>query len=536
MAPLFRIMLESTKTPTPEEGAMDRFIQQYEKEIIGHLSGFDRLVLRGTLRALEVKSGMLSYLWNIKVLLKDAGKLFNEKSKQLKEASLEAANRLSRPIVYLASAKTGKEDMARQIAQRDGINEGLICVLTCVEQCQTYDIYRNRETKNIELVPRIRKCLFLYHYWIDPIFGFMHARIQTWFPFSIRVCLNGREWLSRMLDKAAIGYQRLENCFIWLEDSTKAQALMDEQLKTDWPLMLNQVANRLNPSHEQILAPFKEPYYWSTYQSEWATDIMFRSPQALAKIYPSLVRGGICTFGAKDVMRFLGKKPHPNFQGEATSHYCTRPEGIRLKHSLKANSVKIYDKQGSVLRVETTINDPLDFKVYRPNEGGPQGQWSWQRMRKGIADLYRRALVSQASNKRYLDSLAAIRVERPLGELVESLCRPVSWKGRPVRALRLWSHDDTTLLKAVSRGEFNINGFRNRDILQLLFPGEHDPSVKRRLSARITHRLRMLRAHRIIQKVPRTLRYVLTKKGCEIVSAIIHVHHIPISKIVEFAA
>jgi hypothetical protein len=536
MAPLFRVMLESTKTPTPEEGAMERFIHQYEKEIIGHLSGFDRLVLRGTIRALAVKSGMLSYLWNVGVLLKDAGKLFNEKSKQLKEASLEAANRLNRPVVYLASAKTGKEDMARQIAERDAIDSGLICVLTSVEQCQTYEIYRNRATKHIQLEPRIRKCLFLYHYWIDPVFGFMHARIQSWFPFSIRVCLNGREWLSRMMDKANLPYRRLENCFAWLEDPTRAQALMDEQLKTDWPCMLSQVAKRLNPSHEQILAPFQEPYYWSTYQSEWATDIMFKSPQALAKIYPFLVRSGICVFGAKDVMRFLGKKPHPNFQGEAVSHYVARSEGIRLKHALKANSVKIYDKQGSILRVETTINDPSDFKVYRPKEGDPDGPRSWQRMRRGIADLYRRAEVSQASNARYLDSLASIKVERPLGELVEALCRPALWKGRSVRALRPWSHNDTILLKAVSRGEFNINGFRNRDILQFLFPGKHDPVLKRRLSTRVTHRLRMLRAHGIIQKVPRTLRYVLTEKGREIISAIIHVQHIPITKIVELAA
>jgi len=536
MVPLFRVLLGSATSPTPEEGTMERFIQQYEKEIIGHLSGFDRLVLRGTLRALAVKSGMMSYLWNVGVQLKDLGKHFNEKTEQLKEASLELAKRLNRPIVYLASAKTVKEDMAREFAKRDGIDPGLICVLTSVEQCQTYEVYRNREKKQIELAPRIRKCLFLYHYWIDPIFGFMHARIQTWFPFTIRVCLNGREWLSRQMQKSAMGFQRLENCFPWIEDVSKAQALLDEQLKTSWPGALNEIARRLNPHHEQMLAPFRVDYYWSTYQSEWATDIMFKSPEALARIYPALVRTGICVFGATDVMRFLGKKPHPTFQGEVISHYGKRSEGIRLKHQLKANSIKIYDKQGSVLRVETTMNDPSDFKVYRPKEGDPDGPRSWQRMRKGIADLHRRAEVSQASNKRYLDSLASIRVERPLGELVDSVCRPVSWNGRPVRALRPWSKDDTTLLKAISRGEFNINGFRNRDILTILFPGDHDVAHKHRLSARITHRFRILRAHGIIQKIQRTHRYVLTKKGREIVSAIIHTHCIPVSKIMELAA
>jgi hypothetical protein len=162
MVPLFRVLLGSSTNPTPEDGTMESFIQQYEKEIIGHLSGFDRLVLRGTLRALAVKSGMMSYLWNVGVQLKDLGKHFNEKTEQLKEASLEAAKKLKRPIVYLASGKTDKENMAREIVKRDGIDAGLICVLTSVEQCQTYEVYRNREKKQIELVPRIRECLFLY--------------------------------------------------------------------------------------------------------------------------------------------------------------------------------------------------------------------------------------------------------------------------------------------------------------------------------------------------------------------------------------
>lgn len=515
---------------------MDRFIQQYDQEIIGHLSGFDRLVLRGTLRALAVKSGMMSYLYNVGVLLKDLGRHFTEKTAQLKEASLEAAKNLNRPILFLPSPKTSKEDTAREIAKKDGIDEGLICVLTAVEQCQTYDVHRNREKKQIDLVPRIRKCLFLYHYWMDPTFGFMHARIQTWFPFTIRVCLNGREWLSRRMQKAGIKFHRLDNCFPWIEDVAKAQALMDEQLKTDWPEALGEIARRLNPCHERMLAPFKVDYYWSTYQSEWATDIMFRSPAALARIYPALVRTGIGVLGTTDVMRFFGKKPHPAFQGEVSSHYGKRTEGIRLKHRLKANSIKIYDKQGVVLRVETTINDPTDFTVYRPKEGEPDGPKSWRRMRKGIADIHRRTQVSQASNKRYLEFLAAIKLDRQLGEVVESVCRPISWKGRPVRALRPWSKDDTDFLKAIGRGEFNINGVRNRDLLALLFPGDHDAADKRRLSAKVTHKLRILRAHGIIQKVQRTHRYTLTAKGREIVCAIIHTQCIPVSKIVELAA
>jgi len=89
----------------------------------------------------------------------------------------------------------------------------LICVLTCVEPCKTYEIHRNREEKLLQLRLRLRKCKFLYHYWIDPQFGFMSARIQTWFPFSIQVCMNGREWLAHRMDEAGMDYQRYDNSF-----------------------------------------------------------------------------------------------------------------------------------------------------------------------------------------------------------------------------------------------------------------------------------------------------------------------------------
>ena len=513
---------------------MDQFIQQYKEDVIGHLSGFDRLVLRGTLRALAVKSGMLNYLWHVGVLLKDFGRFVQEKSAQLKAASYAEAQRQKRPILYLPSSKVSKEEIARGIAQKDGIQKGLIGILTAMEPCQTYELVRNRGQKKLELQPRIRKCLFLYHYWMDSRFGFMPGRIQTWFPFSIQIYLNGREWLARQMDRLGWGYHRQENCFSWIGKLSQAQALMDKQLRTDWPSVLDESARRLNPIHEQLLAPYQEDYYWSAHQTEWATDILFKSAARLAKIYPPLVRSAICVFSSQDVMRFLGKKPHGNFQGEVVSHYGQRPEGVRVKHEVNGNSVKVYDKQGSVLRVETTVNNPRDLKVYRVGQGEKCG--SWKRMRKGVADLHRRAHISQACNERYLNALASIRVDRILGQVVGSICRPTRWKGRRVRALRPWSLEDSELLSTISRGEFNLNGFRNRDIRNFLFPGKQDREAKRRLSGRVTHRLRLLRAHGIIRKVPHTLRYVLTDKGREIITGIIHTQAIPITKLMELAA
>ena len=111
-------------------------------------------------------------------------------------------------------------------------SRGLICILTAVEVCQTYELVRDRESKHLTLVPRPRECLHLYHYYIHPVLGFMHARIQTWFPFSIQICVNGREWLARSVDAARIKYVRRDNCFTWLKDPEQAQRLMDNQLRT----------------------------------------------------------------------------------------------------------------------------------------------------------------------------------------------------------------------------------------------------------------------------------------------------------------
>ena len=501
---------------------MNRFIAKHADNITGVLNGFDRLILRGTIRTLAFTDGLKRLLWARQVLLKDFGDYAQALTSQLKDASCRSAKDSGRPIEYLRSSHTSKEDVARKIAQRDRIDEGLIAVLSCIEPCMSYEIFRNRDAKKLELVYRPRKGLALYHYFIDPVFGFMHARVQTWLPFGIQIYINGREWLARTMDHADLTYLRRENCFVKLQDVERTQKLMDRQLKLDWPAALDRIARTINPAHSAMFQGFPADYYWSAYQSEWATDVMFRNSSTLAEIYPALVAHGITTFSSPDVMRFLGGKVHGAFKGEIVSDFKDRPEGIRIKHRVGRNSVKLYDKQGSILRVETTINDPYGLKVFRPREGDPDGKLAWRPLRKGVADLYRRSQLSQASNERYLDALSSANTSTPLGEMVKSICRPAILNGKQVRALRPWSEDDTRLFRAVTRGEFAVNGLRNRDLQGILYGTPAQSAVeKRRRSSRVTRLLRMLRAHGLVKKVTATHRYVLTAKGSDILRAIL---------------
>lgn len=525
---------------------MKSFLQKHASSVIGVLSGFDRLVFRGTLRGISYPEGMAKYLSAMRVLLKDFGTHAGQVTKRVKDASLALAIELDRPVKYLASPSVKKEAVARSILEENPVDKGLVCVLESVEPCRTFDIYKNREAKKLELVSRTRKCKFLYHYVIHPVFGFMNARIQSWYPFPVQVCINGREWLARQMDFKGFDYIRRDNCFTWLEDPAKAQKLLDAQLRASWSSLLDGVARHLNPAHDEIFRDYPIRYYWSAYQSEWASDVMFRNPQDLRRLYPSFVHHGITTFGSPDVMRFLGRRiprtgrVHGRFEGEVVSDVKFREEGVRIKHRVNGNSIKAYDKaydeEGAVFRIECTINDPKDFKVWRKKEGEKEGGKSWRPLRKGIADLHRRSKVSQACNNRYLDALSSIEGGTPLREIAADICRPLRWKGRPVRAINPFSPEDSLLLAAVTRCEFTINGFRNRDIRRFLYRSlPSSPHDETRRSRSVTRKLRLLRAHSLIKKVPSTHRYVLTEKGRKAATAMLAAAEADVSLLTKVA-
>lgn len=540
---------------------MNAFLSRFAPVVRGVLSGFDRLFLCGTLRRLSHCRGLQHYLWENHIPYKDFQDHSLEVSARLEEASLRHAQQLGREIRYLNSAHYSKEDIARQIAQRDHIKSGLICVLRSVDPCMSFQINKNQQTGKLEIRYRQRKCLHLYHYQIHPVLGFLHARIQTWFPFRVYVCLNGREWLARQMDQAKLHYVRRDNTFTWLEDIAQAQVLLDQQLQANWPDLLGGLAQTLNPAHADLFANFPCRYYWSVTDSEWASDVMFAKRAALEEVYQPLVRYAVTTFNAVDVLRFLGqpvpvsgKVPY-RCRHEVSSNVKERLEGIRVKHWLNGNSLKMYDK-GSVLRVETMIREPGDFKVYRAAEGDAEGPKDWRPLRLGVADLPRRAEVSQAANVRYLAALAEVDDTTPLRQLVEPLCQPAptptrgrrppvaatpdsdpgatpasdpgaaTARGRPrprrVRALNPLAAADADLLEAVSRHEFLLNGLRNRDLQRLQFGAKPATAAeKRRRCAAVTRQLRLLRAHSLLHKVPRTHRYLVSEAGRRALTALL---------------
>lgn len=496
---------------------MERFVKRHGDRIIGSIAGFDRVLFRGNLSSICHLGGMDRFLSSQRILYKDFGVFVQKVTAQVKAHAEQFAGDCGRPLIHLPSPKTSKEDQARAIMGRDGITEGLICVLTCVEPCRTFSVRGNRATKQLQLRAEERQCLHLYFYFLDREFGLMHVRLQTWLPLTIQVCINGREYLARQMKQSGISYTQADNCFTKIEDFSRAQRLSDRLVERKWKPFLDALARAVNPLLHQRSEIVLRPYYWTMRQGEYATDILFRDPEALAEIYPALIDHAIRHFHSADVLRFLGRKHRSISSGEVKSDLQRRFEGVRIKHWVEENSIKMYDKQGTVLRIETTINNPKRFRVRR--RIASRGPMKWLPLRKGIADIRRRVEISRAANERYLEALAVVGEPTPSYKLLDKVSLRVKRQQRQFRALRPVSPEDSKLFSAILHGEFLIQGVRNKDLRQLLYPTqEHNPDLRRKNSGRITRYLTLLKSHKLIYRVPKTNYYRITRQGNEVMT------------------
>ena len=524
-----------------------QLLELYRDKVLGTIKGLDRVRFRGTLRWLASDRGINTYVNRAGILLKDFGKWAEQKTKQLRLSCEEQARLLGIPMLYLNTSGVNKEEFARRIAREQGVGaNGSICMLSVVELCMAPAVAGNKQTKKLELTYRPRKCIHLYHYFDHPQVGFGHVRLQSWLPFGVTLCLNGRHWLEKQLECEGIGFVKDGNCFPWLEDLERAQALLDEQLKTDWPMLLNGLIRNTCPQLPHVLSPLEFKYYWSADETEWATDIMFSSDSSLIELYPCLLRHAMVVSDSPAVMRYLSRgrpqaseRRHGPLAENIVSDCRRRHEGLRVKHWINNNSVKVYNKSATLLRIETTVNSTRDFKVFRCPEDDSRRSPSWQKLRKGVSDLHRRCEISNRANERYSQVLGAALDQDKLKEVLGPACRRVTKQGRRYRALNPWSQQDFQMLSFLGKGELAINGFRNKDMRAFLYGKVSVQEQKlelRRRSARVSRLLGLLRAHGLIRKAPKVNRYVLTDKGCKISTALLGASAIDIKTIMKLAA
>jgi hypothetical protein len=501
---------------------MDLFVRKHEKKINGTLGCFDRMLFRGYL---PIQSGwqMAQFFNQNQISYRHLKDFLVENAEKINRHAKAMAANLGRPFQYL-SVPTRKEDLARKMAEKEGIQRGLICIYSVLEPCRTFSFRFEKGRPFVQSARR--KCLFIYFYFMDRQFGLIHVKLQTWFPMQIQVYVNGHDWLERKLTANGISFSKHDNVFLQVDDWKRAQKLSDRFTELDWPCILERYARYVNPLLKNLLHGYE--HYWVASQSEYSTDIIFKSSSDLRELFPRLLSHSTLCFGAKDVMSFLGRKLTGHFLGEIISDmkdggWLKRIPGARIKHRVKENWLKMYDKDGSVLRVEMVINNPEEFKVRKKVARKNKHVLEWVPMRKGVAYLFRYREVSQQANYRYLEALAVVDDPTPaLQQLDDITTRKKTASGRGVRAFNPLSQEDLQLLKAMMSGEHCIRGLSNADIRTLLESSSHLRDLARnpkKQSAKVSRILSRFHTHKLISKIPHTRRWRVTNRGKQIMAA-----------------
>jgi hypothetical protein len=510
------IPLEQNAMQTP-----NRFVAKFDASIVAVLGCFDRVIFKGYL-----PFGGDDHLnrfvdHGLHLRRKDFIPWMEQASETLVAHGKLLAEQASVPYRYLQGPHS-KEKIIHDLLREQPCSEGLVAVLCCQETCRTAKLLYGQGRPRLAFAHRPQRVLYCYY--LDPDCGLIHLRIQTWFPFTLQVYVNGHDWLARQLVQAKVGFVQHDNAFTQLEDPDRAQTLADHFPRWPWRAVLDRWARLVNPLLGQP-ALGGRAYRWVIDQAEYSTDLLFRDGPALAALYPRLLDHATLHFSAEDILTFLGRRWHPRFDGEVlTTCKKGRQRGARVKHRVKNNWLKMYDKFGQVLRIETVINQPREFKVRRGRVREGRRHLVWCPMNKGVANFYHYHAVARAANERYLDALAVVNPPSATAKQLDRVCDPVRFHGRRRRGLNPLRGEEQRLFFAALRGEHVLQGFRNRDVAQqLLGPAPADLAGRRRRTARVSRLLQLLRAHGLIAKIPHAHRYRVTEKGQRLMNAAIYV-------------
>jgi len=481
---------------------------RYKNKIAGVLSCYDRIIIQGTLPGWCFDQGMTAFLYAQHIKIFD----YPQFAQALREKIRENAERIASEhgITIEFVRKTGafrKESRIKNILKKRGTHPGLVHVFSAMEACTSYKPWHDKKTKKTFLKYDSGKCLHYYFYFIDETFGLCYLRVPTWCPFRLQFYMNGHNWLAAKLDKHRVPYTMRENTFLGIDDYDKAQQLSDKLTIS----VLHRALDRFARQYCPVFQHYTLSYHWSIMQSEYATDIIFKQQADLGPLYESLVRTAIHSVKPENIATFLSRKLHPTYQGEMGNNFNTRIEGTRIKHQMGASSIKMYDKFGLILRIETTTNNVSEFKHPRevcPRQGTPIIKTA--PMKKNIYTLTMLAGILKASNRRYLEFISTFDDQSQGIKNLEKVSRTVEVDNRLYQGFNFFSNDDRFLLEILSRGEFNINGLRNKSIRKF-FPHKS--------SAAISRILKRLHLHGIIRKVGKTYKYYLTRLGKAIITA-----------------
>ena len=349
--------------------------EKYANQIDGVLHCYDRILISGNLDPLCYAAGMAGYLRAHEIRLFDYAQFAQPLREEIRQKAETLAQQHGLKIEFVRKKKFRKEDRVQAVLKQRGTTPGLVHIFSAMESCASYQPWHDKATGKTILKYTESKCLHYYVYFIDKDFGLCYLRVPTWCPFRLQFYCNGHAWLANQLARRGIAYTQRDNAFLHIADYTQANRLAEQFDAAHLHKKLDRWAREYCPVVKQL----RLTYHWNIWQAEYATDLVFKQRADLQALYPHLLETLIHTVKPDDIATFLGRKLHGNFQGEVGSRFNVRLLGTRLKHSLETTSLKLYDKFGQILRLETTTNDVTFFRQYRDvrhRDGSTETKWA----------------------------------------------------------------------------------------------------------------------------------------------------------------
>ena len=481
---------------------MSTFIDRHEGIIHGVLGCYDRVVIQGTLPGICYAEGMTAILDSKKIRIFDYPRFAEPFRDAIRADAERVAAAAGVTIEFIRKIKGfRKEERIQHILAERGNHPGLVHVFSAMETCTSYKPWHNKTTGQTFLRYDTGRCIHYYFYFIDPMLGLCYLRIPTWCPFRSQFYFNGHNWLASKLRDRQVSFEMLDNAFASIADWKMAQELSDGFSVSELHAILDAAVAR----YCSALTPFGR-YHWSVMQVEYSTDIVFRSVAELHPLYDHLSRTAIHAIKAQDVATFLGRSLTSRCEQQAGASFSTRIEGTRIRHYFGSASIKMYDKHGFILRVETTSNDVTFFHHHRMVEQKDGKRvMKLAPVKKSIYSLSPDLIsLMAAANDRYLQFLSAIADPTPGLKTLTKLSTSVQEGPHTYRGFNFFDDDDQAMFETLCRGEFFISGIRNKTLRQ------HLASLK---PAQVSRLLKRLRLHGIIKKIGKTYKYYLTELG-----------------------
>jgi hypothetical protein len=476
-------------------------LDRYDDRIAGVLSCYDRIVITGTLPTVCYAAGMTRFLYARDVRIFDYPQFAATLRERVRERAALLAAQAGIVIEHIAKSHIRKEAVVAKVLETRGDRPGLVHVISAMEACDAYQPWHDKQTHKTYVRPDTGKCLHYYFYFLDDELGLIYLRAPTWAPFRLQFYCNGHSWLARRLAAEGIGFTAADNAFVRIDDWARAQELADGFSPDRLHRVLDHYAALCCP----VLDVFAQAYHWSLTQVEYASDLVFRSAATLEPLYEQLIRESVLSVKAEQTASFLGHKITPQLTQELGTQFSTRIEGTCIKHRFASSSIKMYDKFGCILRIETTTNDVSFFKHHRKVEHRERpATRALAPVKKTIYSLIDLREILLGCNRRYLAHLSALDDFSAGVRALERLTKPRSVDGKSVKGINFFDPTDNALLHALQNPRVNIAGIRRADL---------GPLLGALSAARISRQLRRLRDIGAIKRVAGTYRYYLTHIG-----------------------